>query len=199
MARTYTMTAASVLTKARTLISDNRQDMGYRTSDAQLIASLNEALGAMLGINPGLFSRTDFMSCVAGYLQTLDFPRAVMLLDLPGLNECDAVSLTQFMPGWRTATAGTAQNWMRSPGDPLKFALYPPAVGGAQVEVRHVRAHAALSSLADVVEVPENYEPALVEYVAGRADLQDDEHANSGRASALLERFAANIKALAGA
>jgi len=32
--------------------------------------------------------------------------------------------------------------------------------------------------------------------VVGRAELQDDEHFNSGRASALLERFTASVKAL---
>lgn len=192
------MTVADLVNKARQILSDNRADMGYRAEDSELIDGLNEALQAMVGLVPGLFGDTVSHACAAGAYQVLDADRATALLDIPGLYESDLATLNQFAPGWTTATtAGAAREFLRLPGETLRFLVYPPAAGTEVLHLRIVRAPQVLDDLADVVPLPENYGPALVEYMVGRVELKDDEHVNTTRAAQLLERFAAGVKALA--
>lgn len=197
MARTFHLTAGEILASARVLLQDNRSDTGYRTDDPTLYGYVNDALSAMLSIAPGLFARTGALACVAGYLQILDFDRAAGLLNIVGLREIDESALTEYLPGWTAGTPGAPIEWMRSAGEPLRFMVYPPAVGAEELPVRYLRAHDTVAAEADPLQVPENYKPALVEYVVGRVELQDDEHVNSQRAVQLLERFTAGVKALA--
>lgn len=198
MPRTFTMTAADVIGKARTMLQDTRVDVGLRAQDPELLAALNDALQAMVGLHQGLFEADGVHTCVAGYLQTLENTRAVQLLDVVGMPEADLVTLAQFRPGWTNETQAAPRNWLRAAGDALRFMTYPPATAGAVLPVRFVEAPAALASTADVIPLPENYEPALVEYLVGRVEMKEDEHVDSGRAVALMDRFAASVKALAG-
>lgn len=196
--RTYLLTAGDVLDKVRVILNDKRQDMGYRNSDPELLGWLNDALNTMVGVNPGLFEVDDVHTCTAGYMQTVVKERAVMLIEVIGLPEADPLTLAQFAPGWTSGTPDTTLNWMRPKADPLRFMTHPPAVAGASLPIRYVKSPAPVATVNDLVEVPENYEPALVEYVAGRAEMQDDEHVNSGRASQLMDRFVASVQSLSG-
>jgi hypothetical protein len=197
MPRTYTMTAGSIVGKARTLLNDTRTDTGYTSTDADLIAALNDALSAAITHNPGLFEADVLHTCDAGYLQSVAVDRATALIEVVGLPECDESTLTQFRPQWTNATPGAASNWMRPKGEPLKFMTYPPAVGGEQYRLRLVRSLPPVTALSDVIALPESLEPLFVEYVVGRIETRDDEHSNSGRAAALLDRFVAGMKASA--
>jgi hypothetical protein len=197
MARTYTLTIGAVIATARSMLNDTREDMGYRAEDAELVGYLSEALRAMVGIVPGLFSATATHTCTAGARQQLENERAVAMLDIPGLPESDLATLNQFAPGWTAATAGATREFIRLPAEPLAFMVYPPAAAAATLAVRMVIAPAALAvDLAALLPVPEAFQPALAEYVAGRADMKNDESANSNRAGQLLERFTAGVKAL---
>lgn len=198
MARTFNLTAESVISKARSMINDTRTDMGLRQLDPEMLAALNDALNAMVGLHQGLFETDGAHTCAAGYLQTLENSRAVQLLDVVGLPEADLISLAQFRPGWTTEAQAAPKNWMRAAGDALRFMTYPPALAGEVLSVRFVKAPDTLTATSDLIPLPENYEPALVEYLAGRIEMKDDEHVESGRAQSLMDRFAANVKALAG-
>lgn len=180
------------------MINDTRTDMGLRQQDSEMLAALNDALNAMVGLHQGLFETDGAHTCVAGYLQTLENSRAVQILDVVGLPEADLVSLAQFRPGWTTEAQATPKNWMRAAGDALRFMTYPPAQAGSALSVRFVKAPDTLTATSDLIPLPENYEPALVEYLVGRIEMKDDEHVESGRAQSLMDRFAANVKALAG-
>ena len=198
MARTYTLTIGAVIATARALINDAREDMGYRADDAELVGYLSEALRAMVAIVPGLFAESATHTCSAGARQVLEVERATAFLDIPGLHEGDMATLNSFAPGWTASAAGDAREFMRLPGEPLAFMVYPPAAADAELQVRMVVAPAVLPvDLAALLPVPEAYQPALAEYVAGRASSKDDEHTNSNRAGQLLERFTAGVKALA--
>lgn len=196
MPRTYTLTAAQVLAGARALLADSHPTLPARSSDADLLAALNDAIAAMVGLVPGLFSVQAAHSCDAGYLQELQADRASMFLDVIGLPEADPATLSQFAPGWQSAAEGQPENYLRVPGDPLRFMVYPPATAGASLRIRYVQLPQAIASTASVVPLPEAFSPALEEYIAGRVSLADDEHMNSGRANALMERFAAAVKAM---
>lgn len=197
MARTYTLTVAQVLAEARQILNDTREDLGLRDSDIVLIGHLNDALQAAVGVAPGWFVDTVEHQCQAGALQAIERERAVAFLDVEGLPEADLGVLQRFAPGWQSSTPATPFEFLRPPGEPLRFFVYPPATPGAVIRVRLVVAPALLAEPEDVVPLPEHTRPALVEYVAGRASLKDDEHVNSQRATVLLDRFVAGVKAMA--
>lgn len=197
MPRTYTMTVESVLTPARAMLNDDRPEMDLRAADPELITALNEAIAAMVGIVPGLFAQQVAHACQAGARQALQNDRAVALLDIPGLPEADLETLNLYAPGWTTSTPGAVREFLRLPGEPLAFMVWPPAVADAALTPRAVLLPEALEALEDPIELPEVFAPALVEYVVGRVEMKDDEHVDSTRASQLMERFAAGVKALA--
>lgn len=196
MPRTYTMTAGSIITKARAMINDDLPSTGARTTDAEFFGCINDALNVLLNIRPGLFSNTLTYTCVAGYRQAIESPRCVEFMEVVGVPECDRMTLTQFLPNWNnnTAGAGATVHWMREPADPLRFDVYPPALANATLTVRVVESPAPITALADTIKISENYEPMLVEYVAGRTQIRDDEHVNSNRAVQLMDRFVAQAK-----
>ncbi len=195
MSRTYTLTAGGVLTKARTLLNDSTPDP--RATDTELLGTLTDALNAMVGVFPGLFSVTVPYSCVTGYLQEIILDRAVMFLNVVGVPEGNEPALTQFSPGWMNGTEGAIREFMRVSGDPLRFMTDPPSPTAQALSVRVVQAPEPITATETTLPIPEVYEPALVDYVVGRAEMKDDEHANSGRASQLMELFVASVKALA--
>lgn len=196
MTRTYEITAAKILADARRMLADSRTDMPQRNDDADMIAALNEALRALVGVLPGLFTEFGAHTCTAGHLQRLAFDRATIFVRVLDLPEGDAATLTQFMPGWTSGATGAPVEFMRVAGDPEQFMVYPPAVGDEVLQVQYVAAAPDITTAADAVPVPEALAPALVEYVVGRVEMADDEHVNSGRAAALLERFTNSAKAL---
>lgn len=191
MARTYTMTAAQVFAGARALLSDKGLLIAPHTPDDDLLAALNDGLSNMVALLPGLFGVQAQLICVDGYLQEVEASRASMFMDVIGVPEADPATLSMYAPGWQNSAKGPIENYMRVPGDTLRFMVYPPADVGQVLQIRYAAQPALLTSSSDVVPVPETYGPALKEYVAGRVSLADDEHMNSGRAAALLERFVA--------
>lgn len=191
------MKVGDVLDKARVIVNDNDPD-GYRQDDPTLIGWLNDALATVCTIIPGLFTQAISHTCVAGYRQTLEYDRAVALVDIPGLPPADASALSLFKPGWKSQTAGSAVNWMRPSGEePLVFHLYPPSEAGQKLDVVAIVAPDPLSSRTSAVPVPENLLPALVDYVVAIHESQDDEHTNSGKQAAAMNQFAARISGLA--
>ncbi|MFZ6813537.1 DUF6682 family protein [Undibacterium sp. Rencai35W] len=194
MARTFQMLVSNIITKARSLLNDTNSTTGYRQSDAELIGWLNDAFNVLLNINPALFAKNAMHTCVAGYVQTVDINRAVGFLEVVGIPEGDRVTLTLFRPNWIYDPQGATVNWMPEPSEPLRFDLYPPAQAGAQLPIRYIAAPVPFTTLADIVPISENYEAMLVEYVVGRAEVKDDEHTNSQRATQLMDRFIAQAK-----
>lgn len=198
MARTYTTTPAAVFAIVRRVISDDRADLEQRVDDASMLAALNEALQALVGLKPGLFEQTVPFSCADGATQTVDADRAVAVVDIPGLPAADRSTLDLYAPGWTGGVAGAAEEWFPLPASPLRFMVYPPAQAGQALELRCVIAPQDVAGVNDPIEVPESYAPALAEYVIGRIEMADDEHVNNGRAAVLLQRFAETVKAVPG-
>lgn len=196
MPRTYELTAGKVISDARRILADRHPLVAPRYTDADLLAPLNEAMSALVGVVPGLFTSLAPHVCTAGYLQTLVNARATTFLRAVDLPEGDIGALSAFAPRWTQAGQGVPREFMRLPGDPQKFAVYPPAFGGESILVQFVQAPAEITSTADRLPVPEPYGPALVEFVAGRVETADDESVNSGRADLMLKRFRESAAAL---
>ena len=195
MPRTYQMPASSIINKARIIINDtNVAGTGYRASDPEMLGWLNDALNLMLVMKPGLFTKTVNFTCTSGAMQLLEYARTVEFIEVLGILECDRMALDQFLPTWRSATPAAAVHWMRVSGEPFRFDVYPPAISGASIPLRYIESPAVLTAITDVVPVSENYEAALSEYVAGKAEIKDDEHSNTGRAAQLMDRFTSQVK-----
>ena len=120
------------------------------------------------------------------------YPRS---LDLFTKRAIDMATMDAFNPGWRTDTAGPAQQWSRLEGDPLRFFIWPKAPAAAQtLDVKYVRNPIVLALTEPITEVPAAYMPALADYVIYRAESADDEHTLSGRAAAHRDAFYAKAK-----
>lgn len=185
--------ASDIITKVRRMLNDTNP-VGYRNSDADVLGCLNDALNALLIVRPGLFSSTGSHTTMAGAEQMLANARAVEFVEaLVGI-EADRQTLNQFKPTWRSTTASELVNWMRVAGEPLRFDVYPPALANVTLPVRFIASPVPLTALTDLIPVSENYDQALVEYVVGRIEMQDDEHVNSTRAAQLMTRFKEQVK-----
>lgn len=193
MPRTYTRTAGDIITKARVLLNDSAAP--YRNDDPVMIQWLNDALNMALTANPALFSSTAAFTCSAGFRQILESTRAVAVLDVVGVPQTDAASLTQFLPGWHAAASGAIKNWMRVAQEPLAFEVYPPSAAGQSLTLHYVESPVPLTATTDLVPMSENYEPALVDYLVARASYVDDEHVLSGRATVFDEKFTQAVRA----
>lgn len=198
MARTYQMLVSTILSKARKLLNDANSQIEYRNTDSELIGHLNDALSMLANTKPGLFTVTADYTCVAGYKQVIEFARAIQLLEVVGIPECERSSLSQYSPGWMSG-AGSANivNWLRSPAEPLRFDVYPPALAGTVLPVLYSQAPAPLANTTETILLSENYEPALIDFIVGRAEMKDDEHVNSTRAAQMMTRFLEQIKGIA--
>lgn len=193
MTRTYQLTAGNVISKARYILQDE-SDGTYRWSNKELIGWLNDAINSMLGIVPALFSETVQHTCSAGYRQTIVNARSVALIEIVGVPPADVAVLAQFMPGWQTAAPGAIKNWMRIEGDQLSFYCTPPSADGQPLQAVVVVSPIPMDSTTDILPVPENYEPALVDYVVAMAQAKDDESIDMNRMQLFQANFAARVK-----
>lgn len=194
-------TPADIITTARNLYND-ADTVLLRKSDTELLGYVNEGLREISALQPSLFSTVGDLLCAAGSVeQTVLFTDAqalIRVLSIHGgaaLTPFDMASLDAFDPTWRTGTAGPAEQWSRNEGDPLRFYIRPKAPATPQtLDVLYVRNPATLALTDAITEIPAGYMPALADYVVYRAESGDDEHSNSGRATAHQQAFVAKIK-----
>ena len=194
--RTYQTTVGSVISKARRILQDEDDSgsTGYRWTDIELIGWINQAVASMIGIVPMEFAKVVTHTCAEGYRQKIVSARAVSLIDIIGIPPADAMTLTQFKPGWQEAAAGAAKNWMRVNSEPLGFFLTPPSQAAQSLLALVIEIPESVSSTSDVVPVSENYEPAIVQYVVAMALMKDDEAVDGNRFTAALQIFVKSIQ-----
>lgn len=191
MPRTFQATVQDVIDKVRTLTQDTTAT--YRTSDAELIGWLNDALSTLVALVPQHFTVTDTHTCTAGSRQVIATNRAHSMVEVIGVPFADYAAMSAFKPTWQTDTAGAIQNWLRAVNEPLVFFTYPKQAGGESLSVMLVKAHDELTAVGNTILLPETFEPALVAYCVGMVESKDDEHVNSNRAQAAMADFAGRI------
>jgi len=195
-----TMTPATIIAAARDTLNDEDSEL-YRTSDAKLVAFVNAGLGEVSRLAPQLFNTLGDFDCIANQCdQTINFSDAQAIVDVLCIHggnvvpECDMATMDAFLPGWRSAAAGAAINWMRKPNDPLRFFIYPQAPADQTLDVMYVKNPATVALNDVITELPDSLQSALALYLIWRCDWKDDEHANSGRAAASYQAFVAMVK-----
>lgn len=193
-------TPADLITTARTLYNDADSTL-YRRSDLELLGYVNDGIREVSGLRPELFNTIGDMTCVPGDVeQKLTFEDAQAIVNVLCIHGGNAITrfdlavMDAFIPGWRAVAAGAAQQWTALPGDPLRFLIYPKALANQVLDIVYVRIPLTLGLADPITEVPAAYTPALVDYIVYRAESADDEHSNSGRATAHYQAFVAKIK-----
>ena len=195
------MTPQDIITSARYILNDTSAT-SPRQSDAELVAYVNDGLREALILRPELFSTIgDYTCTVSQSEQTVSFVDAVTLLEVlcihngASVTPFDFASMSTFNPGWRTDTAGAAQQYCKFATDPLKFFLYPKAPATAQVlDVRYVRNPSVVALTDTIADLPVTYQPALVDYLVYRAESKDSESVLSQRSTAFQQSFIAKMK-----
>lgn len=191
MPRTFQTTVQDVIDKVRILTQDTATE--YRTSDAELIGWLNDALATLVTLIPQHFTAMDTHACTAGSRQVIATNRAHSLVEVVGVPFADYAAMSAFNPAWQAGAAGAIQNWLRAVNEPLVFFAYPKQVGGETLSVMLVKAHDELTAVGDTISLPETFEPALVAYCVAMTEHKDDEHVDNNRAQSAMADFVGRI------
>lgn len=183
---------------ARGLLND---PSSVRYTAADLLVYANDALDQLARLVPQLFYTDGTLTCVNGTAtQTLSFNTALALIDVRRVqggnvvSEVDRAALDSFNPAWRSTTPAAAVHWMRIPGEPLKFLIYPPAATSQVLEVTYVKVPEEHIVSADT-GLPTALSDAIADYIVYRAESRDDEHVLSARAVQFLASFQSKVTA----
>jgi hypothetical protein len=174
------------------------QGASSRYPAERLLLHANNGLLRLVEIRPEEFYADEWAATTAESVdqsfQTANLValRAVRLnADVRSLLPFDLGSIGAWNPAWRSDPAGMPRNALIS--GPTTFMLYPAPESGVQVLIRHV---SVPTSYAEGATVPlsRDYLPPLADYVAGYAELADEEHVNSQRAQSLIAAFGAAVR-----
>lgn len=188
-------TYADVISVARTILNDT--EAPYTWTDADLLAYVNDGLASASVIRPDLFETITTFTCAAGAIQQLAatairLSEVFCVVDGDTVTETPRESLDTFTRGWLSLTPDAASppvNWARHPRSNRTFFLYPPATAGLQLRVQYAETPTREANSDTELPIPGAYFAALVEYVVGRAEMRDDEHANDARAVTMMDKF----------
>jgi len=192
------------------------QDDGVHWPRVEYQTWINEFYAAAVTLRPDLNTKIETLDCEAGANQSLAtaFPNAIRLLDVRrnvaatskkrAIRREQRDQLNRYRPTWLAESESVDVEFFAFDDIlPLAFSVFPPATSAAQVEVVFAEipaAHALSESELDpegeddtVINVPDVYIPAMVDYVLYRAYGKDTDVAESAARSdrhyAAFERF----------
>lgn len=162
----------------------------------ELLRYLNDAQREVVKDRPDATAANESMALVAGTKQHIP-ALGLKLIDVPrnmGVNGTtpgrairivDREALDAQRPDWHTETAtAEVKHFMHDARDPLRFYVYPPATGTAQVEVVYSTAPTEITQETDDIGVPDIYVNALIDFTLYRAYSKDADYtANINRAA----------------
>lgn len=187
------MTPQQVITEVRRLIQDTATP--YRYSDTDLLGFVNLTLRRMAMLRPDLFIvYGDIPTQANQAMQQLpeDAIRLVEIFSVKGGNvvhETVREMLDASHPGWQSETAGTPTNYIRHVRNPNRFFLSPPPASGVVLKGEYVQSPPSYKITQTIELLPDTYLPVVVDGTVYLAESVDNEHANSGRATAHMQMF----------
>ena len=194
------MTPQDIITSARYTLNDTVAT--YRQSDVELLGYVNDGMKEISSIRPDRFTVIGDHLCTVSQCEqsfsaalAQSVVRVVSIKNGAALTPFDMDTMDNFRPSWRADTPAAATQWTSYPGDPLRFFVYPAAPATPQtLSVLYVKSPTTLLIGDSITEVPVSMQNALIDYVIGRANANDDEHSTSGLAAAEYDAFVAKIK-----
>lgn len=193
---------SSIVERAGNMLLD---DSHVRWGVQEIIRWINEAMGAIAHLRPDAFAHTGVMTLVGGTYQSLP-NGSMMLLDVtrnigadnitPGraIRSTDRKSLDDADPDWHTlAQTATIRHYMHDPRTPKAFYVYPPAILGTKVEVKHVVLPNEVTVETDTLPIGLEYIGPVVNYVCYRCNLKDSEFANGQVGALFYQAFKSSL------
>lgn len=188
------LTAANILSRATMIIQDLTN---VRWPEAELLNWLNDARRELAVVRPDIYSTMATKSLDAGAKQTLPAD-GLRLMDVPRNTSGPAITITQrgFLDqqnaSWhQTSSSATIKHFMIDDRNPSVFWVYPPASGGASVELIYQKAPTDYGTGDTLTSYETLYGGAMVDYICYRAFSKDSEYAgNAQRALAHYQQFA---------
>lgn len=188
------LTAQNILDRASMIIQDLTN---VRWPASELLNWLNDARRELAVLRPDIYSTSATQALSAGSKQTLP-SGALRLLDVPRNTSGAAITVTQrgFLdqqnPTWHTSIgpSSTIKHFMVDERNPSTYWVYPPAAGGASVEIIYQQAPTDYTTNSSLTAYEELYGGAFVDYVCYRAFSKDSEYAgNAQRALAHYQQY----------
>lgn len=140
-------------------------------------------------------------SAPAGASQVLDITHNIKATGAAGkaVTITDRNLLDRTAPTWRSAKAGETRHFMIDDRDPTSFAVYPPAVNGAQVEGLFSQPPDDVSEPTDSIDMRTEFIGAIINWALYRCHTKDSEYANGAVAAQHYQAFTDAIGAPAAA
>lgn len=190
-----TVAASIIINK----VADQLHDIDHvRWPVDDLLYWLNEGQRAIAILRPEAKTVNGAVQLVAGTKQTI--PAAGIRLHkitrnmgedgtTPGraLRPVDADVLDQFNPDWHTDTADSeALNYVFDGNDPLTYYVFPPQPAADQgcVELAYSASPDDVVDVADLIDISNVFQSALLDYIMFRANTKDSDYAGKDRVAA---------------
>lgn len=196
------ISAATLIERSGFLLQD---DDHVRWTVPELISWINEAAGALVTLRPSAGAKLVVLPLAAGTQQTLD-DDVVQLLDVvrnvgaDGVTPGRAIRLAERHlfdsadPDWHTrAGKATIKHYIYDDRTPNVFYVYPPALAGAKVQASITAMPPQVLTEADDLQLDNQFESALVNYIVFRAMAKDSEYANGAVATGYYQAFQAAL------
>jgi len=196
-----TITAASVIDKAQTVLQDAT---GVRWPDAELLGWLNDGQRDVVLFKPNAYVRNESVLLAQGTKQSLpsggvQLVNVVRNMGTTGNTPGRAVRIVKQemldarVPNWHATTNDAeVQHFVYSPLDPKTFYVYPPNTGTGYVEIAF-GAEPPDTSLGGNISLDNIMQTALIDYMLYRAFSKDTEFADSARSTAHYNAFLAAV------
>lgn len=191
------LTLATPIATARTILNDAG---AVRYTAPDLLLYGNDCIDLIASLLPELFHTESTHACTAGAVeQELAVGTALAVVRVKGVTGGNAVTIADratldaFSPGWRSATAAAAINWMPVDGHPRRFLIYPKAPAGQSLDITYVAAPPEYTVDQDTA-LPMSLADPIADYIIYRAESRDDEHVNSARATQFMTSFVQKVK-----
>jgi hypothetical protein len=180
-----TITAGTIVGQAATQLTDVGN---IRWTAAELLQWLNAGLRQIVTMQPNATSKLSLVTLVAGTRQTIPSDGWMLLRihrnmgttgTVPGraIRVASREILDAFNPYWHTDTPSLeVKNFIYDIEDQAAFYVYPPNVGGQQIELNYSQQPTDLTS-GQAIPIFDVFASALLDYVMYRACSKDAEYA----------------------
>jgi hypothetical protein len=196
------ISVATLIQRSGFLLQDEEH---VRWTVTELISWINEAAGALVTVRPSAGAKLAVLSLAAGTQQSLD-DDVVQLLDVvrnvgaDGLTPGRAIRLAERHlfdsadPDWHTrAGKASIKHYIYDDRTPNAFYVYPPALAGTKVQASLTVMPPPVLTATDSLQLDNQFESALVNYIVFRALAKDSEYANGAIATGYYQAFQAAL------